>query len=98
MAARLRNKAAGNVTNAEMAAVGENERNTVKLLIINYIGICGNHRVGPHIFGHFVDLLADPSKIFIYYSSGGQDCVIACVTKDQLAELNRQGAPFEPLQ
>jgi hypothetical protein len=54
----------------------------------------------PLIFGHFVDLLArsDPSKIFIYYSSGGQDCVIACVTKDQLAELNRQGVPFEPLQ
>lgn len=38
--------------------------------------------VDPDVFGHFINLLAesDPSKLFIYYDLGGQDCIIGCLT------------------
>jgi hypothetical protein len=55
--------------------------------------------VDPKVLGRFVELLAqaDPSKVYIYYGLGGQDCLIGCVTKEQLKQLNRQGIKFAPL-
>jgi hypothetical protein len=55
--------------------------------------------VDTTIFGRFVDLLkkSDPSKLFIYYDLGGQDCIIGCVTKGQLSRLQEHGLAFEPL-
>jgi hypothetical protein len=55
--------------------------------------------VDPLIFGHFVKLLgqSDPSKLYIYYDLGGQDCIIGCVTKEELRKLNANGIKFEPL-
>jgi hypothetical protein len=49
--------------------------------------------VDVNIFGHFIELLAksDPSKIYLYYDLHGQDCIVACVTKQQLAQLNTSG-------
>jgi hypothetical protein len=59
-----------------------------------------NDWVDPRLFEHFIDLLAnsDPAKIYVFYDLHGQDCIIACVTAAQLAELNRAGVAFEPLQ
>ena len=56
--------------------------------------------VDVNLFKHFVDLLAtsDPSKTFVYYDLQGQDCIIACVTKSQLAALNKSGVAFERLR
>jgi hypothetical protein len=53
----------------------------------------------PGLFAHFVDLLAksDPSRIYLYYDLHGQDCIIACVTRTQFAELKRAGVAFQPL-
>ena len=55
--------------------------------------------VDPTIFGRFVELLAqsDSSKIYVCYELGGQDCLIGCVTKEELKKLNRQGIRFVPL-
>ena len=55
--------------------------------------------VDPKLFPHFVRLLSrsDPSKTFIYYGSGGQDCILACVTNAVLRELKRAGINFQPL-
>jgi hypothetical protein len=55
--------------------------------------------VDSMIFAKFVDLLAksDPNKVFIYYNLGGQDCIIGCVTRDELKQLNNQGIEFVPL-
>jgi hypothetical protein len=56
--------------------------------------------VDPAVLSHFVRLLAlsDPSKVFLYRDTGGQDCVIACVTRDQFAALKKVGVRFEPLK
>ncbi len=53
----------------------------------------------PSVFKHFVDLLSksDPSKIFLYYDLGGQDCIIACVSKAQFGQLKQSGVNFKPL-
>jgi hypothetical protein len=58
-----------------------------------------NDWVDPSIFSRFVQLLsqADPSKLYIYYNLGGQDCLIGCVTKKELQKLNAKGIKFEPL-
>ena len=55
--------------------------------------------VDATIFGRFVEFLAqsDSAKIYVYYDLGGQDCLIGCVTKEQLKSLNRQGIRFVPL-
>lgn len=55
--------------------------------------------VDSTIFAKFVDHLgkSDPDKVFIYYDLGGQDCIIGCVTRDQLKQLNSQGIKFVPL-
>jgi hypothetical protein len=55
--------------------------------------------VDPAVFSHFVGMLAvsDPSKIFLYHDAGGQDGLIACVTRDQFADLKKAGVKFEPL-
>jgi hypothetical protein len=55
--------------------------------------------VDPAIFGRFAELLArsDPAKIYVYYGLGGQDCLIGCVTKEELKSLNRQAIRFVPL-
>jgi len=55
--------------------------------------------VDTTIFGRFVELLAasDPSKIFIYYDTGGQDGIIGCVAKDDYAKLKHYGINFVPL-
>ena len=55
--------------------------------------------VDTDIFLKFIELLAkaDPSKIYIYYDLGGQDCIIGCVTKTELEKLNGHGIKFVPL-
>jgi len=55
--------------------------------------------VDPAVFSHFVRLLAlsDPSKLFLYHDTGGQDCIIACVTRDQFAALTKAGVEVAPL-
>jgi len=55
--------------------------------------------VDAGIFAKFVELLnvADPSKIYIYYDLGGQDCIIGCVSKEDLKRLNAKGIRFVPL-
>ncbi|MDJ0523447.1 MAG: hypothetical protein QNJ90_15370 [Planctomycetota bacterium] len=55
--------------------------------------------VDPGVFQHFVELLGetDPSKVFIYFDLGGQDCILGCVTKEQLERLQSAGIAFEPL-
>jgi len=52
------------------------------------------------IFAKFVELLglADPSKVYIYYDLGGQDCLIGCVITDGLKKLNDLGIKFVPLR
>lgn len=56
--------------------------------------------VDAKIFGHFVRLLeeSDPTKTYIHYDLGGQDCIIGCVTKAQLNDLIRDGITFEALR
>jgi hypothetical protein len=55
--------------------------------------------VDPAVFSHFVRMLATsaPSKVFLYYDTKGQDCVIACVERDQFAALVKAGVGFETL-
>jgi hypothetical protein len=55
--------------------------------------------VDPTIFGRFVELLkqSDPSKVYIYYDLGGQDCIIGCVTKIDFECLKSRGLKFVPL-
>ena len=52
--------------------------------------------VDTAVFNQFVNLLkqADPSKVYIYYDLGGQDCIIGCVTKKELKRLNDYGIDF----
>ncbi len=56
--------------------------------------------VDPKVFGHFVRLLAssDPSKVFLYYDTGGQEAILACVSRDESAMLKQAGVGFEPLK
>jgi hypothetical protein len=56
--------------------------------------------VDAEVFRQFVDLLAqsDQSKIYLSYDLGGQDLIIACVTKSEFAELKRNGVRFEALR
>jgi hypothetical protein len=55
--------------------------------------------VDPTVFSRFVELLAqsDSSKIYVCYELGGQDCLIGCVTREELKKLNRKGIKFAPL-
>ena len=55
--------------------------------------------VDPKIFSVFVQVLAstDPSKVFVHYDLGGQDCLIGCVSREQLRQLNKDGINFVPL-
>lgn len=39
----------------------------------------------------------DSSKIYIYYDLGGQDCIIGCVSKENLKALKKRGVKFGPL-
>ncbi len=56
--------------------------------------------VDPVVFSHFVRILtmSDPSKVFLYRDTRGQDCVIACVSRDQFAALTKAGVNFELLK
>jgi hypothetical protein len=56
--------------------------------------------VDPAVLSHFVRMLArsNPSKVFLYYDTKGQDCVIACVTVHQFAALKQAGVSFEALE
>lgn len=56
--------------------------------------------VDPSVFTNFVRLLelSDPSKIFLHHDTGGQDCVIACVRRDQVASLEKAGVKFTALR
>lgn len=56
--------------------------------------------VDPTVFTHFVRMLAsaDASKVFLHHDTQGQDCVIACVTRDQFAALWKAGVSFEALE
>jgi hypothetical protein len=58
-----------------------------------------NDWVDPDVFRHFIRVLAesDPTKVYAYYDLGGQDCIIACVTRDNLARLRKSGIAFEAL-
>ncbi len=55
--------------------------------------------VDVSIFDTFIELLntADPSNIYIYYDLGGQDCIIGCVSKENLKALKKNGIKFVPL-
>jgi hypothetical protein len=55
--------------------------------------------VDPAVLSEFVRMLAisDRSKIFLYLDTQGQDCVIACVTRDQFAALKKARVDFVPL-
>ena len=55
--------------------------------------------VDTAVFAHFVRMLARsaPAKVFLYHGTQGQDCVIACVTRDQFAALKRAGVNFDLL-
>jgi len=55
--------------------------------------------VDATIFGKFVELLkqSDPTKTYIYYDLGGQDCLIGCVSRTQFDCLKDLGLKFEPL-
>ena len=55
--------------------------------------------VDAAVFSHFVRMLAnsDQSKIFLYYDLRGQDCILACVTKAQFADLKAAGIDFQAL-
>lgn len=59
-----------------------------------------NDWADPAVFSLFVRILAtaDPSKLFLYHDAGGQDCIIACVTRDQFVALREAGLEFEALQ
>jgi hypothetical protein len=56
--------------------------------------------VDEAIFGRLVSLLnqSDPSKVFIEYYAGGQDCIIGCVTREELERLKKNGIEFAPLK
>jgi hypothetical protein len=56
--------------------------------------------VDAGVFRHFVDLLgeSDPSKIYLHFDLHGQDCILACVTRSEFAELKRCSVPFQPLR
>ena len=58
-----------------------------------------NDWVDPKVFAHFIRLLAksDLSKVYLYHDTRGQDCVIACVTREQFAALREAGVDFEAL-
>jgi len=51
-------------------------------------------------FATFVRLLdiAEQSKVYVYYDLKGQDCIIGCVTKDELQALQRMKIKFVPLK
>jgi hypothetical protein len=55
--------------------------------------------IDPAVFSQFIQLLAqsDLTKVFLYHDTGGQDCVIACATRDQFAALKKAGVNFAPL-
>jgi hypothetical protein len=55
--------------------------------------------VDPTLFSRFVEVLAqsDSAKTYVYYDLGGQDCLIGCVTKEELKSLNRKGIKFIPM-
>ena len=56
--------------------------------------------VDPAVFSLFVRLLAisDPSKVFLYLDLTGQDCILACVSRDQFNALSKAGVTFELLK
>ena len=56
--------------------------------------------VDPAVFSLFVRLLAisDPSKVFLYLDLKGQDCIIACVSREQFAALSSAGVDFKLLR
>lgn len=45
--------------------------------------------VDPQFLSHFVRLLSqhDPSKVYLYFNLGGQDCIIGCATREQFIQL-----------
>lgn len=53
----------------------------------------------PMVFTKLAELLqqTDPSKLFVIYDFHSQDCVIGCVTRARLKQLNDLGVKFEPL-
>jgi len=55
--------------------------------------------VDTEIFKKFVELLneSDPSKLYLYYDLGGQDCIISCVKKTEFQCLKSGGVNFVPL-
>ena len=55
--------------------------------------------VDSRIFAHFANLLrrANQEKIYLLHETGGQDCILACVTQKQFAELEHEGVNFKPL-
>jgi hypothetical protein len=55
-----------------------------------------NDWVDPTLFRRFIDLLG-PSRIYLWYDLQGQDCIIACTTREEFAYLKNAGVPFVPL-
>ncbi len=56
--------------------------------------------VDPAVLSLFVGLLAasDPSKVFLHLDLQGQDCILACVSRDQFATLLTVGITFQLLR
>lgn len=55
--------------------------------------------VDPGIMIHFVELLQerDPGRIFIYFNLGGQDCILGCISKDNMDRMSSAIPGVEPL-
>jgi hypothetical protein len=55
--------------------------------------------VDEAVLNRFQSLLTQSahSKTFVYYDTGGQDCIIGCVTREQLKELQSHGVGFRVL-
>ena len=55
--------------------------------------------VDASVFKTFVDLLdkTDPSKVFVYYDLGGQDCLIGCTTRSGFSNLRKNKVGFVKL-
>jgi hypothetical protein len=52
--------------------------------------------VDAKFFGKLNTLLQerDPSKLFVYYDLGGQDCILGCATRESFGRLKEHGVKF----
>jgi hypothetical protein len=55
--------------------------------------------VDTDLFEYFVTVLAkcDPNRLYLYYDLGGQDCILACTTREEYRILKKEIPDFKPL-